>query len=469
MSDEAHWTDQLAWELVTSISSAVLVGLLGFTLFGGRFTDLYMSLAGPGTASGEVSVVTIGPAALAIWSPAEPAPEVTPRDLLATLITTLDEAGARTIVLDVLLDTPQEGDGALAEAIARHGAVVAAEQVQANQPRSSIGHAKGPSPSIGTIGVTPGVQAAHANLVTEEPVLFTGHQIVRGTLPMMRYERSQLSGSWPESLLTGLPPALTCAPALSLGGAWLHSARKVNPTATLADLVAELCPPPGDPQRSSSQAAAHACDWDETAPVLSCPTDRVSHLPALGVPLHERYPLRFLAPESDLPFPIVPADDLLRARAQQVLEQGLGIPPSPLPIRLVEQLSGRLVYVGRYAAAGGQEADRHATPYSFPFFEDPDTAGVLVQAQLADAMLTGRRLHLLPSWVEGLCTLGAVVLTALSLRRWSRARCVAGWTLAFALATAGGFAWFERSGTVLELGLPIAGSMLALTILRGRE
>ena len=87
------------------------------------FLDVYMNLSSPAAVSGEVTIVTIGPEALHLWNPEDAIPEVTPRAFLAELITTLDEAGARTIVLDIILDISDDNDEKLAQAARKHGAV----------------------------------------------------------------------------------------------------------------------------------------------------------------------------------------------------------------------------------------------------------------------------------------------------------------------------------------------------------
>jgi hypothetical protein len=201
-----------SFEFFGAVFTAVVGLLLGFTAFGGMFSDLYMSLSGPAEVSDEVTVLTIGPEALHMWNPEDANPEVTPRGMLAELVQALDEGGARTIVMDVMLDTPQKADGLLEEAARAHGAVIAAERAEVNQPQSSRKFAAGivPSLSLPTLdGRAAAIQSAHANLFLEEPVLLTGQQIVRGVPPVLFYQRASLTGPGPTTSLGSqvLPPS----------------------------------------------------------------------------------------------------------------------------------------------------------------------------------------------------------------------------------------------------------------------
>ena len=140
MEPVSHLTHHLAYEVAQAMVVAAVLACLAFAGLGGRFADLYVWLRGPAPVSDQVSVLSIGDEALYLWDPADPAPEITPRALLAELVRFLDAAGARVIVLDILLDLPAAGDDVLAAAAASHGAVIGASPSHAagaSSPRAS--------------------------------------------------------------------------------------------------------------------------------------------------------------------------------------------------------------------------------------------------------------------------------------------------------------------------------------------
>ena len=108
--------------------------------------------------------------------------DVTPRDMLAQLVHFLNAAGAKTITLDVLLNTPQSGDEELASALSSHGNVIAATQIVHNQPHDPT--------SLFVAGTTPALEmdssnnrqmmTGYANVYQEEPIFFGDTMVTRG-------------------------------------------------------------------------------------------------------------------------------------------------------------------------------------------------------------------------------------------------------------------------------------------------
>jgi CHASE2 domain-containing sensor protein len=128
----------MVFEVTNSVVVAALIAMLAFVGLQGEFRDLYTWIRGNAPNSGEVSLLTIGEEALYLWDPTEPEPEVTPRGLLAKLVSFLDLAGAQVIVLDVLLEENADNDDLLAAAARTHGSVVAAERFRMTGPPPAL-------------------------------------------------------------------------------------------------------------------------------------------------------------------------------------------------------------------------------------------------------------------------------------------------------------------------------------------
>jgi len=428
----------MGYEVMVVLVTAAAVTVLAFVVLQGRFQDLYIKLRPHAEVSGEVALLTIGPEALYLWNPEDREPSVTPRALVAELVRFLDAAGADVVVLDLLLDTPQEGDDRLAAAARAHGAVLAAERLEITDPSSGQEFVAGLSPTL-----MEDLHGGFANFQEEQNTLFSRELLVR-RIPLVRVaNRSHLSGSWPENVVGGRQDVDQMVPALSLLAAWLHHARRDAPAADPADLQAKL---------------REGC----SAPPLTCRIGMPDlGLPALPQPLEEPLTINFRGPEHADGIPTVPAARALRVMAQAALMQRLGADADvAVPEDLQAVLGGRVVVVGRVDASS---RDRFLTPYSLPVPVTPDMPGPRIHAQVIDTLLSGR--HIRPAggawaWLLGL---------ALAIGVWRSERrlrddvLVALWLLVAALLLVSGVVLFHwTDGVALEIGPPLLGVLATL-------
>ncbi|MCB9777740.1 MAG: CHASE2 domain-containing protein [Alphaproteobacteria bacterium] len=433
--------------------TAVSIALLAYTGLQGRFSDLYLSVRGGAPLSDHVAVVPIDDEALYLWDPAEPSPEVTPRALLATLVATLDEAGARVVVLDTLLTEPAPGDDALQAAAAAHGAVLAAERVVRGDP-SVAAFSAGPSPGLAAI------HGAPANLQAEEGRLFSDALLVRRVPLVHRSSHARLGGAWPLGMVGGEQDEHRIAPALPLAAAWLFRARERDPSATVATLEAEL---------------ARACAVRDSGRLRCDASTKNLGLPPTPRPLHAPLDLNLRGREgregaAGQGLATVPAARLLRLSAQQAIAAELGAHlPLDLPADVRAALADRVVLVGRVDAGGAGRDDRFVTAYGWPLLRRADMSGLRIQAQAVDLLLSGHHLRLVGrpwTWLLGIALAAGV---SLSWRRLSDARHAALWLGVCALVAAGGvliFSWTD--GLALELDLPLALALVALLLVHLR-
>jgi CHASE2 domain-containing sensor protein len=466
----------LSYEFLVFLWVAAVSMIVGFTAFGGRFSDLYMSLSEPTEASEEVVVVGIGPSALYSWNPDDPTPEVTPRAMLAELVMALDEAGARTIVLDVMLGEESEEDLVLAAAARAHGAVVGGERVDVFLPGQGMKIAVGIQEALtltddhAMSGAGLGVQPAHVTIHLEEPVIFSGDMVARGAPLVELYERvvevplmPLQPGASPRQGPGRVSARVVHRPSLSLAGAWLHRARKDNRAATLQDLETEVgaaC------VSSETQSGWGACDGSQ-----------LSGLGDFGVSLWDIFELNYLRRESDGRLAPISANRLLKltrsafsGASGSVEDQRVGLAKEIAKQEWAERLRDKLVFVGRVDGVGMASADRYPTPYSFPFFNQKDMAGVVIQSQLAEALLTGRRLQHLPRWVEGLATLLAIGLCVWAYRKLSAWRLVVSSVLGGGAFVMFGVLLFRyTNGVVLDLGIPITAGLMTFIVLQVQQ
>lgn len=440
--------EMVAHSVFGGVATTILGSFLGFTAFGGMFLDIYSNLAPPTEASGEVTLLTVGPEALYMWNSENPEPETTPRDLLAKLIDILDEAGARTIVLDVLLDGHTDNDELLMHAAQKHGSVIGAEQSIVNQPRTGRLFAKGISPTLQNADHT-AIYPAQANLFFTEPLLFTGDMIFRGVHLVQFYQRSTIYGTWPETIVGAKEEVIS--PALCLSGAWLHNARKADPDTPYSKLLHEL---------------KEGCSIVEGS--VQCVSTEVSYLPTFQTELHQDFWLHHMGSERNDALPFLPASTLLMLAAENETFKQLGIPadqlpPTQFPESVSDLLKDKLVVVGRVDRMHTELSDRYPTTYSFPLFKHQDMAGVRIQAQLMDALLAGRKIQFLPLWIQ-LCLIGgAFWMTILLYRKVDILWQLPLWLLCFLTMLFLGYSLFVwGDGWVLELGPMTTVSMLTL-------
>ncbi len=438
-----HVVRTMAYETVVVLVTAATVAAFAYVALQGRFSDLYLRARGSAALSGEVALVPIDDEALYLWAPGQPAPEVTPRALLAELVSVLDAAGARVIVLDVLLDRPEEGDAALARAAGAHGAVLAAERFVQGSAGSTF--SAGPTPALGDA-----VQGAPANLQAEEGRLLSGELLVRRVPLVTRLSRARLDGPWPGGLVGGMQSEGEITPGLALAAAWLHRARERDPDARLDDLAREL---------------DQGCRLRKTGRVGCTVAASNLGLPATPRPLHAPMSLNYRGPEGADGLPQVRAARLLRLAAQQALARQLGADlPLDLPPEVRASLQDRVVLVGRVDEAAA--SDRFVTPYAFPLLLHADMAGLRIQAQAVDTLLSGRHLRVVGRpWTWLLAGLLAVGILGTRRRLGDGAHGL-GWILAMALLVVAGCGLFALTdGLAVQLDLPLAvgsGTLLAV-------
>jgi CHASE2 domain-containing sensor protein len=437
----SNLTRALAYEVVVALWLSVAIGALAFILFGGRFQDLYLRLRPQAPISGQVAMVTIGDEELYLWDPTDPHPPVTPRGMLAEIVTFLHEAGARVIVLDVLLDQPATGDVALAAAAAAHGAVVGAEMFSITEPTSGLEFVAGASPTLGATLVP-----AIANLQVEEPLLFSGQMVVRRTPLLRKVARARLAQAWPLGLVGGEQTEATVLPSLGLAAAWLHQARTDDPNATAAPLFAALS--------DGCSGVPFRCSIDATTLGLA----------PLPVGLDGELDINFRGTERSDGIPVVRAAQILRVMGQSALMRSVGVAETAaIPTELRSVLRDRVVVVGRVDRIEDEAADRFVTPYSFPVMLHADMAGCRIHAQIIDTLLSGRHLREVGGAASWLAALAVSLLVVRTRRRVRDELHALGWLSAcVALAIAGAVLFRLTDGLSVDLAPPIALSLLTL-------
>lgn len=445
MNPASRLTHHLAYEATQAVVVAAFLGVLAFVAFGGQFGDIYVWLRGGAPISGEVSLVTIGEEGLYLYDPADSLPDVTPRGLLAQLVSFADAAGARVIVLDILLDRTQPDDAKLAEAARAHGGVIGAERFVVTEPAS------GREFSAGLVsGFDGSVAAGFANLQEEENALFSGRDLLVRRAPLVRrVARASLSGPWPGNLVSGEQSDSEVVPSLALLGAWLHVARGKDPSAdpdTLHRNLAEAC---GEtPLRCDLQA-----------------TD--VGLPRIPRGLDRPMEINFRGPERGDGLPTVRAALALRVMGESALLRSLGVEaPLTVPEELASLLRDRVVLICRVDAGAAQAGDRFATPHS-PMLMRADMSGGRIQAQVIDTLLSGRHVRHTGPWLAW--PLAALLIAGVW---WSHRRLrddvhsVAWLAIAAVLVAAGALLFRLSDGLVLDLGLPLTALLVTLITVR---
>jgi CHASE2 domain-containing sensor protein len=418
--------------------TGVAVTVLLFVALGSGITDLYLRTRGVAPVSGQVAQVTIGEEALYLWDPSSPSPDVTPRGLLAEVVRFCDAAGARVIVLDILLDRPAPDDALLATAARRHGSVVAAERYVLTEPATGLQF------QPGLVADYDGaIAGGFANLHLQTTIL-SEDLLVRGTPLVKRVTRARVAGTWPNNIVGAMQDDGAIVPSMALAAAWLYHQRSQGLPGRVQDfehLLHERCE--GQPLR---------CDLE---------LEDVG-LPQVPVALTSVLPINFRAPEHSDPLPTVRAADILRLAGQSALMRQLD--PSikvEVPPAYRDVLKGKLVVVGR--AGFDETGDRFITPYGFPAYLDADMAGVRIQAQIIDTLLSGRHIRL----VRGaMAWLAAIVLFAMvfwTFRRTSDRAHVTSWAAVSVGLVLGGAVLFRVSdGIAVDTGPPVAGILSGL-------
>ncbi len=430
----------MAYETLVVGFTAIAVAILAFLVSRGQLEDLYLKARGSAPVSDQVAVLTIGPEALYLWNSEQPQPEITPRDMLAELVRFADQAGASVIVLDVMMEAPQEGDAALAEAVAQANApVISATRFVPTAPTSKREFQPGLSPTIGD-----GLHTGFANLQVEQPWLFADGQLVRHAPLVRQVSTARVpTGAWPGNIVGAEQADDALLPSMTLLAAMLHVG-------------------------SSEQSLLSACP---IAPgqVLACSkgTDSLG-LPATPLPLEQGMVINFRGPEGHDGIASVRAASVLRAVGPAALARQMGMEMPAQAPELEAALKDKVVLIGRVDRIGEGDADRFVTPYSFPTLVQADMAGVRVQAQVVDTLLSGRHIRqprLWPWWLVGLGLAVGVVVSGRFVRDDVHAT---GWSLlAVVLGVLGVLIFKWSDGWSLPLGPPLAGLLLALLAVHG--
>ena len=448
MNPASRLTHHLGYEAAQAVFVALFLGVLAFVALGGQFGDIYVWLRAGAATSGEVSLLTIGEESLYLYDPHDAQPEVTPRGLLAELVRFADAAGARVIVLDILLDQAQPDDPVLAEAARAHGAVIAAERFVVTDPATGREFAAGLAPGFGH-----DIATGFANLQEEENALFSGGDLLVRRAPLVRrVARARLTGPWPTNVVGGEQTDSEVVPSLALLGAWLHVARgrseQTDPS-TLRRTLAAAC-----------GGGALACDLGAEG----------LGLPRIPGGLARPLEINFRGPESEDGIPTVRAAQALRVMGESALLRALGVEaPIAVPDDLASELRDRIVVVCRVDAGAAQSGDRFATPYAFPALMRADMTGGRIQAQVIDTLLSGRHVRHTGPWLAW--PLAALLIAGVW---WSQRRLrddvhSLAWLIAGVALVALGAAVFRvTDGLVLDVGLPLTAMLVAVLVTRVR-
>ncbi|MCO4744359.1 MAG: CHASE2 domain-containing protein [Proteobacteria bacterium] len=432
----SHAARLAAYEVFVIVVTAIVATVFAFVGFQGQFLDLYTRFHQGAPVSEEVVLVTIGTEALYLWNADEPEPEVTPRGLLAEVVSFLDAAGAEVVVLDFLLDRPAPGDDALATAAQTHGGVVVAERYGLAEPGTRVEFVPGTVPVLEPVTLQ-GV----ANFQLESPTVFSGESVVRRVPLVREVTRAHLSGGFPGNLVGARMSDQEVVPSMALASAWLLRARQADPSVRFDSLL---------------DALAQSC----TGSPLRCDPSTSLGLDALG-PLHKPLDINYRGSEQGDRLPTVRAAEMLRVMAEPALLRQVGIADAEvhMPDRYREALAGKLVVVGRVDGS-----DHLLSPYAFPMYLRPDMAGPRIQAQVIDTLLSGRHIRRVPSSIPTLLGLALAIGVVISARRLRDDAHIALWIAVSLGLGAGGLALFlVTDGVTIELGFPI-GLTLAVAL-----
>ncbi len=441
MNPVSRLSHHLSYEITQAVVVAAVLAILAFVLLGGRLADVYLWLRSSAPTSGQVTLLTVGEEALYLFDPSDPAPQVTPRALLAELVRFVDAAGASVVVLDFLLDRPSEDDDLLAAAARDHGAVVGAERFVVSEPGSGREFAAGPA-----VGFGDAVATGFANLHEEQHALFSsGDLLVRRTPLVRRVAWARQGGAWPMGLVGGDQVDAAVRPSMPLLAAWMHTSG--GSAADLQRLLDSGC--------GGSQ--------------LSCEIDTTElGLPGLPGALHELLEINFRGPEGSDEIPTVRAAQVLRVAGESALMRSVGVElPLAVPADMAEALQGRVVVICRVDEVAAAAGDRFVTPYSFPLMLGADMTGGRIQAQVIDNLLAGHHLRHLGAWLPLGLTVLLLVGIGVTRRRLREDVHTAVWcAAAAALVLAGVVLFMATDGLVADLELPVAAVVVALIALR---
>lgn len=445
MDPASRLTHHLGYETAQAIVVAGMLGVLAFVALGGQFADLYIKLRGSAPSSGDVTLLTIGDEALYLWNPSEPLPDTTPRAMLAGFVRFLDEAGARVVVLDFLLDRPAPGDNELAAAAQGHGAVISAEQFVLTDHASGREFVPGTTPGLGNA-----IFGGLANFQQEQNRLFSSSAMLARRSPLVRrVARARLEGSWPGNMDGSEQTGAEIRPAMALAAAWLYRATETDPAARGDQLLRTL--------QDQCTGLPMRCEGG---------------LEELGLPdgpgrLEDPLEINYRGPESGDGLPTVRGAHVMRLMSEAALLRGLGIDVPMVNEEMSALLEDRLVVVCRVDQAAAAHGDRFVTPYSFPLLRDADMSGGRIQAQLIDTLLTGRHVRHISGWLSLLLAIGVAVAVVYSRRLLRDDVHTVACLIAFvAMVLFGALLFRVTDGLVLGLGLPLVAGLLSLITVR---
>ncbi|MFT5583566.1 MAG: CHASE2 domain-containing sensor protein, partial [Cognaticolwellia sp.] len=366
----SHLIRSMAYETLVVGFTAIAVGVLAFLVSRGQLEDLYLKARGSAPVSNQVAVLSIGPEALYLWNAEQPQPEITPRAMLAELVRFADHSGASVIVLDVMMEEPQAGDDALVKAAAKARApVVAATRFVPTAPTSKRDFQPGLSPSLQDV-----IQPGFANLQVEQPWLFADGQLVRHAPLVRQVSTARIdAGAWPWNLVGAEQADHALVPSMTLLAAMLHVGSDAEALQSACDVV------PGEALRCSKGTGALG-------------------LPEIPLPLEQGMVINFRGPEGHDGITSVRAASVLRAVGPAALAHEMGMEMSAQAPELEAALKDKVVLIGRVDRIGQDDADQFVTPYSFPTLLQADMAGVQVQAQVIDTLISGRHIRQPRGW-----------------------------------------------------------------------
>lgn len=445
----SRFAHHMAFHVLAMAFRSAAAAILIFLLSKGQFEDLYVKARGTAPTSDHVTVMTIGDEALYLWDPGAADMDHTPRVLLAELVRFLDAAGASVIVLDVLLDQPQEGDDALLAAARDASApVIAGERFVLAAPTSRREF----EPGI-ALSLQDHVYGGFANLQVEQPWLFSEAELVRHAPLVRRVARSRLlPGRFPMNQVGAEQADVVVMPSMTLlaAASFRAAERGETPGHVLADLRL-ACTPEGE--------SGLRCDDDVM--------ERLG-LPSVHAPLEQGITINFRGPEGSDGLDTVRAAAALRASAQASLGRELGVDmPLVVPPELEAVIRDRVVIVGRVDAGAGAR-DRHVTPYSFPALLTADMAGVRVQAHVIDTLLSGRHVLHARGWWVWICSVVLGLGVVGTRRRMSDGAHAVTWLAsAVALLFFGILVFKWTDGVALGLGPLLAAILVPLLLVNG--
>ena len=424
-------------EIFYNIVTAFFVVILGFTAWGGSMVDIYTRLL-PDTESHEdIVTVSIGPEALRLWHGPNQKTDVTSRELLAHLVSFLDQAGASTIMIDIRMDSPQPGDEKLAQAMNQHGHVLGAAIALQNSPRDTnkLFVAGAPNELNGSF------YHGYSNVYQEGAIFFSNNLVSRGVYPFKNVRYLASDTAWPDSTVTLEQDIFS----LSLATAIVHKERKKDPDFKLSSLE-EMIPTESNCSEQLSQSFGTSICLDR--PIWLQLTNEEGRSEIVNIDAAE----------------ILMATGIHEQKRRLFVENNLQPEPLTIPQNL-NKFKDKIVIIGRVDQIN-DDANRHTTAFSFPFFSKKDMSGLTLQAQYVESFLQQRFVTFLPKGIEFGLTILMIFLSVKIYRQTAAKYHLQLVSLSFFGLFLLGYAMFRFADfTVLELGYPLTGSIITFILL----